>query len=346
MSKLPNSERCLTISEAQKYLSIAFSDKGIHVPNINIFDLAFKRQLTLSVRIELEINATKFIEKSFEEFKAIIKEKSNLKATDFVSIPASHGNKGRYWINSYFVENAYTGKSISGIFDLPMIGDERIDVYLASQGKSYGNDKYKRDKGVFLQKGDDLYQLQYFNDFDRDDYAFLSLGRDYVEETLLNDVCSKYYDLKKEGIYDDFWADLPDPVPYFVVKFDALEKFIDSIQNKEQLMKIINKQKQTTNKPDLSAEIQKLREENNRLQKENKKLKLAMRDSKAQKYLEALGVILHSLDKDDSLKVTQGDINAAVQSVCSNLRGYSQSTLETLFSDANKAAKHLIENRE
>lgn len=161
MSKLLALKQWVTVADAANYLSDAFDED---VSESDVLHLAIEGRLQLSVHF---VNHAKA-----KEMKLLPLEE----ADSFLGIPVQGHEPydvvlGIPWKSGRVLAEVKNSrvKTISGIWDLPMVGNERIDVEKKYQSLTGGPDvTLVCLDGTFVENSDgQIYQLQEFFDGDR-----------------------------------------------------------------------------------------------------------------------------------------------------------------------------------
>lgn len=252
MSKLFKLKKWLTIPETEKYLTQLFEEE---VTEADILRLALDGELTLSVNLVngAQARCGKVIDYPWEELLRDIKNDTVRKDFEFMEIPSLHGNE-----KVFVPDNLRLGKdtylaleegvrSIRDIWDLPMIGNERLDVEHRYQMLIGGPEiTLEGLDGAFVVKGDVMCQLQ--DDFDDNQYQRGSKAHgDALEERIqlgqINKVEAdalrekyklqrkEYLEYRKERPAEDNYypaGGLPDDAA-FVVRTESLRKLQDRL---------------------------------------------------------------------------------------------------------------------
>ena len=231
MSKLFKLKEWLTLDEAANHLSSVF---GEPVTIADIYQLALDNHIMLSVNfINLaEAKKVELIEVADLEYKIVVPSgiKGFPEGKSFrVPINAKYPISREYWLKSIEPELLM----IKGLWDLPMIGDEKLTIeHLYQQETSGISIKEEPHKGVFIQRENTYFQL--YNSFGNEPEAKAELN-DTVDTSSecdsdvysnLNEVNS--FRPKTDHSYPLSTLSMQDAI--LVVKMKEVTRFIQSFE--------------------------------------------------------------------------------------------------------------------
>lgn len=172
MSKILNLKRWLTIPEAARHLTIAL---GEDVSDADVLYLALDRKLKLSVDFVNGVKARPGKVMPIDEAPTFLGPFS----AELVVHGIGLGNGTVFVLDEKIV-------SLSGIWDVPMIGGERLDVEYKYQQMIGGPEVETISiDGAFVCRNDSMFQIQ--EDFDCNEYQAGSMAqRDAIERLIVD----------------------------------------------------------------------------------------------------------------------------------------------------------------
>lgn len=157
MIKLFKLKEWVTLTDAAKYLSLSLDEE---VSQVDLLRLVLDKHLTLSVLFVNKVPAKKgkkipYSEVLFKEIPSLFNENVTIQIPDSIEI-----------INNYFKDKFYIKLEdeiflLSGIYDLPLIGNDRIDIERLYYEQINGTDlDYICLDGAFVECYEVIYQIQ------------------------------------------------------------------------------------------------------------------------------------------------------------------------------------------
>lgn len=247
MSKLFKLKEWLTLDEAANHLSSVF---GEPVTIADIYQLALDNHIMLSVNfINLaEAKKVELIKVADLEYKIVAPRgiKGFPEGKSFrIPINAKYPISREYWLKSIEPELLM----IKGLWDLPMIGDEKLTIeHLYQQETSGLSIKEEPLKGVFIQRENTYFQL--YNSFGNEPEAKAELN-DTVDTSSECDsnIHSNLNELnncrlKADHSYPLSMLSMQDGI--LVVKMKEVTRFIQSLEEKPLEEKPLHDKERTT----------------------------------------------------------------------------------------------------
>lgn len=155
MRKLFKLKEWLTVPDTAQHLSIVFAED---VTEAEVLRLALDGQLQLSVRF---VNSTMALKgKKVPITEAKYEEVPSLDGERIVRL---YGGPVLLFegVESFVVNQERTAVNLTGVFDLPMFGSERLEIELLYEGKTDGPDVTAMClDGAFVEANGFVYQLQ------------------------------------------------------------------------------------------------------------------------------------------------------------------------------------------